>query len=34
MQILDIYQQVTKIEDDAGEILKTDTVPLFLESVR
>ena len=30
-QIFDVYQQITKIEDDLREILRPDTVPLLIE---
>jgi len=32
-QIFDVYQQITKIEDDVREILRPDTVPLLIEPV-
>jgi len=33
-RIFDVYQQVAKIEDDVRDILRPDTVPLFLELAR
>ena len=32
-QIFDVYQQITKIEDDVRSIIKPDTVPLLFEPV-
>ena len=32
-QIFDVYQQITKIENDVRDILKVDTIPLLIEPV-